>query len=345
MPDHTADEQAARARLPEAVYDYFAGGAGDEVTLGDNVAAWKRLTLRPRGLTPAAEVDTSVDILGTRIAAPVLVGPIAAQRLLHPDGEIASARAAAAAGTIFCLSTRATVDLGELGDVAGAPRWFQLYTRPDRDEDTRRLRRLAPAGYGGVVLTVDLPVPGERDREFRHGPIALPEGLAIADHLGGTEPWYKPAVGGWQPTLVWHDVAWVKEASGLPVVVKGVMTGEDASLAVRHGADAVVVSNHGGRQLDGCLPTAEVLPEVVAAIAGTAPVLVDGGIRCGADVLRALALGADAALIGRPYAWALAAGGQSAVETLLARFAEELRAAMAAAGCGSLSEIGPEVLA
>jgi 4-hydroxymandelate oxidase len=345
MAGHDAREEKARAQLAPAVYDYFAGGAGDEQTVGDNVEAWRRLALATRALGRPTGPDTSIELLGARLAAPVLLAPIAAQRLLHPDGELASARAAESAGTIFCLSTRATTDLAEVAEATGAPLWFQLYMGPDRDLTARILGRLAPAGYRCVVLTADMPVPGERDREVRHGPIPLPDRVGIADHLGGVAPWFKPTVGGWRATLTWSDVAWVRERSGLPVAVKGVMTGEDAALAVAHGADAIVVSNHGGRQLDGCLPTAAVLPEVVAAVGGVAPVLVDGGIRNGADVLRALALGADAALVGRPYAWALACDGTRGVEKLLEELAAELAQAMTSVGCGAVADIGADAIA
>ena len=339
MGDHEAREREARGRLTAAVYDYVAAGAGDELTVRDNVEAWRRLALAPRALARPVAVDTSVELLGARLAVPILLAPIAAQRLLHPEGELASARAAGAAGTVFCLSTRATADLGEVAEAATGPLWFQLYSGPDRELTDRILRRLAPAGYRCVVLTVDLPVPGEREREFRHGPIPLPEGVGIADHVGGVEPWSKPAVGGWRATIVWQDIAWVAEQSGLPVAVKGVMTAEDASLAVEHGASAIVVSNHGGRQLDGCPPTAAALAGVVDAVAGAVPVIVDGGIRSGADVLRAVATGADAVLVGRPYAWALACAGQQGVGEVLASLRDELQDAIALVGCATIAEI------
>jgi 4-hydroxymandelate oxidase len=346
MASDAAREETARGVLTPAVYDYFAGGAGDERTLRDNVAAWLRVPLRSRAGASCPEADTSVELLGSHLAAPILLAPVAAQRLLHPDGELASARAAAAAGTVFCLSTRATADLADVAAAGGSgPLWFQLYVRPERDGTERVLRRLGPAGYRAVVVTADLPMPGERDREFRHGPIPMPEGVGIVDHLGSLEPWFKPSVGGWRATLQWSDLGWIAEAAGLPVLVKGVMTAEDASLALSHGAAGVVVSNHGGRQLDGCLPTAVVLPEIVEAVAASVPVLVDGGIRTGADVLRALALGADAVLIGRPYAWGLAGGGQAGVEEVLTELVEELAEAMKAAGSASVGAVGSAVLA
>ncbi|MCW3015332.1 MAG: alpha-hydroxy-acid oxidizing enzyme [Solirubrobacterales bacterium] len=333
----------ARATLPRPVYDYFAGGAGDERTLAENDAAWRALWLVPRVLTGVAVADPSVELFGRRLRAPLLLAPVAALRLLHPDGEVACARAAADAGTVFCLSTRATADLAEVAAAApDAPRWFQLYMGPDRGTVAEMLRRAREHGYEQIVLTVDLPVAGRRDREDRHGPVAFPAGVTLADHLGGvTDPaTAKPVVGGWQ-ALTWEDVAWVREVSNLPVMVKGILTAEDARRAVRAGASAIVVSNHGGRQLDGCLPTAVALPDVTAAVAGAVPVLVDGGIRDGGDVVRALACGASAVLIGRPYAWALACGGQAGVARVLEALIADTARTMALVGAASVAQVGP----
>ncbi len=334
----------ARTALPEPTYDYFAGGAGDERTLVENVAAWRDWWLVPRTLTGVGAADPSVDLLGRRLTAPVLLAPVAAQRLVHPEGELASARAAADAGTVFCLSTRATTDLADVAAAApGAPRWFQLYVGPDRDTVAAMLRRARQHGYEQVVLTVDLPVAGRRDREERHGPIAYPDGVSVTGHLGAVaDPAAvaKPAVGGWQ-ALRWEDVAWVREVSGLPVMVKGILTADDAALAVQAGASAVVVSNHGGRQLDGCLPTAVALTDVVAAVAGAVPVLVDGGVRDGGDVVRALALGASAVLVGRPYIWARACGGQAGVTEVLDALVADTARTMALIGAASVPEVGP----
>jgi 4-hydroxymandelate oxidase len=311
-------EARARARLPPAVYDYYAGAAGDERTLAENVEAWQRVWLRPRALVDVGAVDPAVDLLGQRLAAPILLAPIAAQRLLHPDGEVASARAAAAAGSLYCLSTRATADLAEVAhgaDACGAAaaRWFQLYVQTDRERTRAVLGRLREHGYTQVVVTVDVAVPGRRERELAHGPVPLPGGATMTTHLPGDGTdgaTAKPMIGGWDARLHWQDLGWIAEAcDGLGLVVKGVLDGRDAELAIDHGASAVVVSNHGGRQLDGVVPTAVALREVVAAVAGRVPVLVDSGIRSGADVVRALALGASAVLVGRPYAWGLAAGG------------------------------------
>lgn len=335
--------EEARARLPEAAYDYFAGGAGDERTLADNVEAWEHVWLRPRHGLGIAAADPAIELLGAHMAAPIVLAPAAAHGLLHPDGELAVARAAAAAGLVFCLSTRATSDLAEVAAAApAAPRWFQLYMDPDRDRVRRILARAAEHGYTQVLLTVDLPVPGRRERERRHGPVALPEGVRMATHLGAAaDAVDKPVVGGWHaPT--WQDVAWVREASGLPVAVKGVLGAEDALAAEQAGAGAVIVSNHGGRQLDGVIPTAVALREVAAALAGRLPVLVDGGLRSGADVVRALGLGADAVMIARPYLWALAAGGQEGVEAALAALVEDTALALTLVGAGTPGAVTAE---
>ena len=311
-------EARARARLPPAVHDYYAGAAGDERTLTENVEAWQRVWLRPRALVDVGAVDPAIELLGHRLAAPVLLAPVAAQRLLHPDGEVASARAAAMSGSLYCLSTRATADLVEVArgaDATGAApaRWFQLYVQSDRERSRAVLRRLREHGYTQVVVTVDVAVPGRREREIAHGAIPLPDGVWMTSHVDDVEAdrvTAKPVVGGWDATLRWDDLDWIaEECDGLGLVVKGILDGRDAELAIEHGATAVVVSNHGGRQLDGVVPTAVALREVAATVAGRVPVLVDGGVRSGADVVRALALGASAVLVGRPYAWGLAAGG------------------------------------
>jgi 4-hydroxymandelate oxidase len=336
-------EQQAREQLPRAHYDYVAGGAGDEQTLADNVAAWRRVWIAPRVMVDVSSIDTSCTLLGRRLALPLLLAPVAAQRLLHPDGEVAAARAAGAAGTVYCLSTRATADLAEVARAAPGPLWFQLYVDLDRSRSEEVLARAAEHGYEAVVLTVDLPVAGRRERELRHGEFAFPDGIALTTHLGTAGEPFQAAVGGWDTTLTWPDVEWARAASGgLPVIVKGVLRADDADRAIDAGAAAIVVSNHGGRQVDGCVPTAVALRDVAAAVAGRVPVLVDGGIRDGADVLRALALGADAVLVGRPYAWGLACGGEDGVRAVIDAFAEDLRRALALAGCPALAAVGAD---
>jgi 4-hydroxymandelate oxidase len=332
-------EARARELLDVAHYDYFAGGAGDEQTIAENAAAWRKVWIRPRVMVDVSAVDTSCELLGRRLALPVLLAPMAAQRLLHPDGEPGAARAAGAAGTVYCLSTRATADLAEVAAAASGPLWFQLYVDRDRERTEQVLARVAEHGFDAVLLTVDLPVGGRRERERRHLDVPFPDGVALASHLGEELERHHTAVGGWDATLRWEDIAWLRDVSGLPVIVKGILCAEDADAACDAGADAIVVSNHGGRQVDGCVPTAVALREVAAAVGGRVPVLVDGGIRDGADVLRALALGADAVLIGRPYAWGLACGGADGVREVLDAFGEDLRVALALAGCPALAAV------
>ena len=312
-------EEDARARLPASVYDYYAGGAGDVRTLAENVEAWGRVWLRPRGLVDVRQIDLSVELLGDPMAMPLVLSPMGLQGMLHPDAEVAVARAAGALGFVQCLATRSSKTPAEVAAAAAGPLWFQLYVDEQRGVTEALLKTLKPLGFRRVVVTIDLAVLGRRDRERRHHP---------ADRLGNWATW-----------LTWDELGGVRETAGLPVVVKGVSTAEDAREAVERGAEAVVVSNHGGRQLDGGVPTAVALREVVAELAGAVPVLVDGGIRSGADVCRALALGADAAMIGRPYAWALAAGGEAGVRSLLDAFAEDLRITLSLLGRLSPAEV------
>lgn len=335
-------EAEARGRLDEATYDYFAGGAGDERSLAENVEAWAHLWLRPRQLLGIDAAAPAIDLLGGPSAAPIVLAPAAAQRLLHPDGELAAARAAAAAGLVYCLSTRATADLGEVAAAAPAGRrWFQLYVDRDRELAERQLRRAAEHGYEQVVLTIDVPITGRRDREDRHGPIALPDGVRMADHLGAARDLAaKPVVGDWlAPT--WDDIAWAAAVSGLPVMVKGVLTADDALLAEAAGASAVIVSSHGARQLDGAIPTAVALAEVAAALGGRMPLLVDGGIRSGTDVVRALALGADAVLVARPFLWGLATGGEAGVAAVLAALVQDVERTLVLVGARTPRDVTP----
>ena len=316
-------EEEARARLPEAVYDYYAGGAGDEQTVADNLEAWRKVWLRARGLVDVAQVRTGVEILGHELSMPVLLAPIAAQGFLDDDGEVATARAAARAGTIFCVSTSATRAPAEVAAAADGPLWFQLYVNRDRSVTEALLCGLKPAGYARVVVTIDLAVIGRRERELRHGAGAA------------RQP------GGWDTALTWDDLDWVRETSGLPIVVKGVVTGEDARASVEHGAEAVVVSNHGGRQLDGVSATIDALPEVVEAVDGRIEVLLDGGIRRGADVVKALALGASAVLAGRAPLWGLVVDGEAGARRVLELLRDEVELALQLVGCRTPAELTP----
>jgi len=328
-------ERMAERKLDPGAYGYFAGGAGDEVTLRENVDAFGRLTLRPRVLADVSGLSTAATVLGHELAMPILVAPTAFQRLAHPDGEVATARAAARAGTIFCLSTVATTAPAEITE---GVRWFQLYVFKDRGLTRSLVEEAVQAGFSAILLTADTPHLGRRERDHRTGfkvPAELVPSLAGSDLLTPEQTFWSMA-----DDLSWKDVEWIASVSGLPVLVKGVLTAEDALLACESGAAGIVVSNHGGRQLDGVPATIEALPEVVEAVAGRIPVLMDGGIRRGTDVVKALALGAEAVLAGRPFVWGLAAGGEEGVAAVLELLRAELELALALLGCRSPAEVG-----
>lgn len=306
--------QAATA-VPQDVRRYWDGGAGDELTLGEASAAWTRLRLRPRVLRDVSAVDTSLELLGSRLATPVLAGPTALHGLAHPDGEAATARGATDAGSLLVVSTRSSRPLEEVP--AAGPWWLQTYVVRDRGLTRALVQRAAAAGATALVLTGDTPYLGQR---------------AV-----GRDP--LPPAQEQDPSVGLEVVAELAEAAGLPVLVKGVLRGDDALACLDAGAAGIVVSNHGGRQLDRAVATAGALPEVVDAVAGRAPVLVDGGLRCGLDVLCALALGADAVLLGRPVLWALAADGAAGVQACLDALTADLAHAMGLAGARSLSAL------
>jgi 4-hydroxymandelate oxidase len=320
-------EAAAEALLHPGAHGYYHGGAGDEITMRDNRAAWSRLAVRPRVLVGVGERDPGVTLLGRRRPHPLIIAPMAYHKLAHPDGEVATARAAAATATIVCLSTFATTDISALAQAApDAPRWFQLYMFSDRGVSRELVARAVESAYEALVVTVDLPVGGVRERELRSAsdPAAVPlvPSAAAAGLKGATTPAEFATL--IDPNLSWKDIGRFAADSPLPVIVKGILTPEDARLAAEHGADGVIVSNHGGRQLDTVLSGADALAPVVDAVGDLLDVLVDGGIRRGTDVLKALALGARAVMIGRPVLWGLAvdgaAGARQVIEILLGEF-------------------------
>jgi 4-hydroxymandelate oxidase len=334
-------EAAARARLDAGACDYFAGGAGDEHTLRQNTAAFTRWELRPRVLVDVDDVSTSVTVLGSELSLPVLVAPTAFQRLADPEGELATARAAAAAGTVMCLSTLSSVSPQELAAAApGAPQWFQLYWSRDRGFTQELVESTVRAGCRALVLTVDLPVAGRRERDARNA-FALPDDLPLPNIPVALrrEDFHVALDEIVDATLTWRDLEWLRSVSSLPLVVKGILTAEDALLAAEHGAQGVIVSNHGGRQLDGVSATLDVLPEVVDAVGERVEVLFDGGIRRGVDVLKALALGARATLSGRAILWGLAAGGEEGALRVLELLQAELELGLKLLGCRSPSEV------
>jgi 4-hydroxymandelate oxidase len=341
-------EALARERMAPTAFEYYLGGSDDEVTLRENRAAFARLRLRPRVLVDVSALDLTTTALGTPISMPVLVAPTAYHGLAHADGELATARAAAAAGTVMGVAALATTPL-EIVAQAGGPLWFQLYVYRDRTISERLVRRAEAAGYRALVLTVDTPIVGNRERDVRNGftlPAPLKMANFIADELADA-PVAAPGESGlvtfaaahFDTSLTWEALEWLRGVTSLPIVVKGILTGEDATLAVEHGADALVVSNHGGRQLDGAVATMDALPEVVAAVDRRCEVYVDGGVRRGTDVLKALALGARAVLLGRPVLWGLAAGGQEGVGEVLALLRAEIELAMMLAGRPTLASI------
>ena len=353
LADH---EQHARTQLDDNAWAYFSGGAADEISLHANRSAWDALPLWPRVLRPLAGGHTRVPLLGRTLAHPILLAPVAFQRLAHPDGELAMAYAAAALGAGVVLSTQASVSLESvaqavLPDPGRGPLWFQLYLQPDRGFTQALVQRAEAAGYEALVLTVDAPTSGVRDRERRAG-FRLPPGVGPVN-LAGLQAPASPPLSPGQSALfdgllhhapTWDDIAWLQSITRLPVLLKGVLHPADARQAVSVGAAGLIVSNHGGRTLDTAPATATALPRVVQAVGGAVPVLVDGGIRRGTDVLKAMALGASAVLVGRPAVWGLANAGAAGVAHVLRLLRDELEVAMALTGCATLAEATPALL-
>ena len=345
-------EPLARAVMEPAAWDYVAGGAWDEITLADNDAAWRRRRFRPRVLVDVSTVDPSTTLLGQRSRLPLAIAPMAVHGLAHPGGEVETARGAAAAGIPFILSTTSSRSIEEVA--MGAPaatRWFQLYVQDDPAVTRSLVERAEDAGYGALILTVDLAVLGYRDRDRRSGFVMPPLGnfTAIPATHGRARHAGRPDLGAPQRPqdrvlsdgLAWSDLATIRGWSSLPLVLKGILTAEDARFAVDHGVDGVIVSNHGARQLDRVPATVDVLAEVVAAVAGRAEVWVDGGVRRGLDIAIARALGAQGVLLGRPILWALAAGGAAGVERVVAILTEEFERALALLGSPTPADITP----
>ena len=343
-------EHEARARMDPSAFDYYAGGAGDERTLAENRAAFDRIAFRPRALVDVSRVDTRTTLFGQDLTAPVLLAPTAFNSLGHPDGERAAARAAARAGTLMVVSTMASTSLEDVAAAATGPLWFQLYVYRDRAVTREFVARATAAGYGALVLTVDAPRLGRRERDLRNGFVLPPSvsvrnletsviaSRAVARWDGGSS-FFRYAHDLFDPSVSWSDLAWLRSLSSLPIILKGILTREDAERGLAEGVDGFIVSNHGGRQLDGAMATIDALPEIADYVAGRVPVLMDGGIRRGADVLKALACGARAVLIGRPYLWALAADGERGVGRVLELLRAELELSMALAGVPALADI------
>ena len=327
------------------MHGYFAGGAGDERTLRRNAEAFGRWELRPRVLVDVSEISTRTTVLDAELEVPILVAPVAFQLLAHPDGEAGMARAAASAGTVMCVSSLTSTRPGEVA--AAAPdgkRWMQVYLFHDRGVTRAMIEEAAESGYEALLLTVDAPYAGRRERDLRSGfqvpaEISAPAIEGAVGHRSLTTAEVFELV---DPSITWDDLERLCNEFELPILVKGLITGEDAALAVEHGAAGVVVSNHGGRQLDSAPATIDALPEVVEAVDGRIPVLLDGGVRRGTDVAVALALGAEAVLVGRPALWGLAVNGEAGARRALEMLAGELRLALALLGASDPSALSAD---
>jgi isopentenyl diphosphate isomerase/L-lactate dehydrogenase-like FMN-dependent dehydrogenase len=341
-------ETAARATLPKIAYDYYASGANDEITLRENHAAYERIKLKPRVLIDTSKRDLTTNVLGQSVTMPILVAPTAFHRMAHPEGEVATGRAAGKAGTIMMLSTLSTSSIEEVMSEATGPVWFQLYVYRDREATLSLVRRAESAGCKAIALTVDAQVWGRRERDIKNR-FRLPKGLSIKNLMpAGREQLPKEEADSglaayvtWQfdPTLSWKEVDWLCSKAKIPVLLKGVLHPEDARLAIDHGAAGVIVSNHGARQLDTVPATIEALPEIIEAIDGKIEVLIDGGIRRGTDVFKAIALGAKAVGVGRPIIWGLAVDGEQGAKRVLDILRKDFELTMRLCGCASVKEI------
>jgi 4-hydroxymandelate oxidase len=330
-------EPAARERMPHAVYEFVAGAAGDELTMADNKAAFDRLRLRPRVLRDMSSIATGVTLLGDTLPHPILLAPTSFQRMSHPEGEVATARGAGKVGAVFVLSTAGTATIEECVAASAAPVWFLLYWQSDRGFNRELVARVAAGGARALCVTVDTPTLGDRHRQQRAG-FEVPAGLATP-HFHDRNTGLRRAGSGQHAVLTWRDVEWLRSLTGLPLVLKGILDPDDAAQAIDVGADGIVVSNHGARNIDTLPATADALPAVAARVDGRVPLIIDGGVRRGTDVLKCLALGASAVMIGRPYVYALAVAGAEGVSHCVGLLRRELETAMALTGRASVQEI------
>ena len=337
-------EAEARPCLAPSIYEYFAGGAGDEVTLRANESAFARFALVPRVLRGAGAPDLGVTLLGCAASMPILIAPTAFHRLAHPEGECATARAAAGAGTIMIVSMASTVAIANVVASARAAAgpvdpslWFQMYIQPDLDFTEAIVRRAEAAGCKALVVTVDSPAFGCRERDLRNGFVDLPDGMCCENmrEPDGGDGLGRPRPIEFAPELSWEHIDWLRRVTALPIALKGVMHAEDARMAVDRGIDALLISNHGGRQLDSVPATIDLLPAIAEAVGDRVPLLLDGGVRRGTDVVKALALGASAVAIGRPVLWGLTLGGTTGVSRVLDMLRSELEQTLTLCGCRS----------
>jgi lactate 2-monooxygenase len=363
VPVSVADlELAATEAMEPRAANYVGAGAGSEDTIRANVEAFRRHRIVPRMLRDVSRRDLSTTLLGTTMPAPLLLAPIGVQKILHPDGELASARAAAAVGVPMIASTASHFTLEEIAEAggAGAPRWFQLYWANDRGLMESFVGRAERAGYTAIVVTVDTFIPGWKPRDLQQAWLPFLEGMGVGNYF--QDPVFREglertpdedqgaATGHFlgvqaNPSLTWDDLSTLRELTSLPIVVKGIQHVDDAREAARRGLDGIVVSNHGGRQVDGAIASLDALAPIADAVGGELAILFDSGVRGGADMLKALALGADAVCLGRPYVWGLALGGEAGVEAVLRMVLGELDLTMALCGLTRPEEIGPEILA
>ena len=344
-------EPLARAGLSPMAWDYLAGGSGDERTLGWNRDRLDATRLWPRVLRDVGRVDTKLRLLGVDLPHPVLLAPTGFQRLFHADGELATARAAGASGALYTLSTASTTSIEDIAAVATGPLWFQLYVYRDRTLARSFIQRAEAAQYRAICLTVDAPILGSRERDSRNK-LRLPPGIRMRNFENAAfeiqsrgQSLQEYAFKQLDPSLTWDAIEWLRSETRLPLILKGIIAPEDGALAAERGVDGIVVSNHGGRQLDGAEATLRALPRVVDAVAGRAEVFVDGGVRRGTDVVKALALGARAVLVGRPCLWGLAAAGEEGVTRVLEILRQELGLAMALCGCPGVGAIDRSLIA
>ncbi len=348
-------QELARERLTPEAYGYVAGGAGSELTMAANLQAFERWQIVPRMLRDVSVRDLSTSVLGTELAAPVMLAPVGVQSIVHPEAELAVGRAAASQGIGSILSTAASNTIEDVAEAVGSsPRWYQLYWPAERDLAASFVSRAEAAGYEAIVLTLDTWILGWRPRDLQNAYLPFLEGEGVANYFsdpvfraalpGPPEQNMQAAIGHWayqfsNPTVSWKDLAWLREQTGLPIIVKGILHGEDAERAVQSGVDGLIVSNHGGRQVDGAIGALDALPWVREAVGSDFPVLFDSGIRTGADMLKALALGADAICLGRPYVWGLGLDGQAGVEHVLRCLLADFELNLALSGATTIAEL------
>lgn len=350
-------ERLARERVPAGPFDYTAGGSVEEQTMAANRAAFTRWAIVPRMLRDVTNRSMAITLFNQQLKTPVLLAPVGMQAISHPEGELATARAAAQAGVPLVVSTVSSHSMEQIAEVMGdAPRWYQLYWSTDREVSASMVRRAEAAGYSAIVLTVDTIMLGWKRRDFKNGYSPLREGKGMANYI--SDPVFCSRLSAvtpenaveeilrtiYTPALTWSDIDYLREHTSLPILVKGILHPDDAKLAVEHGVDGIIVSNHGGRQVDGAIATLDALPAIAEAVQGRIPVLLDSGVRTGPDVVKAIALGANAVLIGRPFVYGLAVAGEQGVASVVDTLLHELDVTLALSGCASLADVNRSIL-